>query len=767
MTTHNKMTGQDIHGPISFVFADETARLVTTNPNTDEAYTTDDIGKEAWQTDDDTFYCLTSITPAWVEKGSSGDIETLYNSDQTMSAIDRVVDWTNDGSYDLTTYDVTTSDWTKSSGITADSSAGVSLNYLTGDGAGSTTTTNSIAVASAMTVTDGENSKGLVYAADYSTNYTDRSLVDKAYVDAQAGTEYTFSNGLTDTADVITLGGTVTQNILLTPDTDETYNFTLGSSAKYMNDIKSYSYSTYFESYDGSTSSIEMSLDGADFLVRYWGGGSNISSIGITSTAMTITDQTNTKGLVYAADYSGSYTDRSLVDKAYVDDNSGGDTLYSADGTLAGIRNVFQASNDLTFYKGSSDSSNENVTIHGDGSHSTYDPYLTLHEGFKTGNGSNSQALITNFGKANQVQFNDGTASTSTFQIASIVNGSDVFQHMETSFQGIQHEYVDIKKFNWYFHGTSTSDNWSIYDSSDVEIFNLNYDASVSFSTPTDSTGSFDVGTSSKAYSTIDLYADNITSTGLLTSQGNVGIGIAASSSYSLYVSSEESHVNITSTDGHAYFDLVSENNWRFLSEESGATTDGSFALINVSDTLTVLTVSPSGDLSVEGDVTANNVFSLVPSTIVGRSLGQTVTDTDAQVGLTEITVDGADSDYDADVSLDTITFTNGDGARIYEVSVYVRYDVQDMADTGSARSYGVLTPRLDMTTLTDYESWSYIREFQGGTNGTGNDGTGMTFQIQPAAGDELDFVVRGVTDTDTITDFEVDGIVVTVKRLS
>ena len=43
------------------------------------------------------------------------------------------------------------------------------------------------------------------------------------------------------------------------------------------------------------------------------------SSIDLTSTAMTVTDLTNNKGLVYADDYATNYTSRSLVDKAYVD----------------------------------------------------------------------------------------------------------------------------------------------------------------------------------------------------------------------------------------------------------------------------------------------------------------------------------------------------------------------------------------------------------------------------------------------------------------
>lgn len=58
-----------------------------------------------------------------------------------------------------------------------------------------------------MNVTDGIFSKGLVYAADYSTNFSARSIVDKAYVDAQT---VSASNGLTKTANNIALGGALT-----------------------------------------------------------------------------------------------------------------------------------------------------------------------------------------------------------------------------------------------------------------------------------------------------------------------------------------------------------------------------------------------------------------------------------------------------------------------------------------------------------------------------------------------------------------------------
>lgn len=49
---------------------------------------------------------------------------------------------------------------------------------------------------SSFLLTDGDNSKGVVYAADYSGNFTDRSLVDKAYVDALAGLHDTLAEVL-------------------------------------------------------------------------------------------------------------------------------------------------------------------------------------------------------------------------------------------------------------------------------------------------------------------------------------------------------------------------------------------------------------------------------------------------------------------------------------------------------------------------------------------------------------------------------------------
>lgn len=65
-----------------------------------------------------------------------------------------------------------------------------------------------------------------------------------------------------------------------------------------------------------------------------------------------ITDSRGTKkGLEYADDYSADFTARSLVDKAYVDANSGGNTVYTADGTILSNR-VLTLTDNVTFKDG-------------------------------------------------------------------------------------------------------------------------------------------------------------------------------------------------------------------------------------------------------------------------------------------------------------------------------------------------------------------------------------------------------------------------------
>ena len=62
-----------------------------------------------------------------------------------------------------------------------------------------------------MLVRDTKNTRGLLYDACYHANYTNRSLVDKEYVDNSAGA-LTANNGIVRQGDTLSLGGTLTGN---------------------------------------------------------------------------------------------------------------------------------------------------------------------------------------------------------------------------------------------------------------------------------------------------------------------------------------------------------------------------------------------------------------------------------------------------------------------------------------------------------------------------------------------------------------------------
>ena len=80
---------------------------------------------------------------------------------------------------------------------------------------------------------------------------------------------------------------------------------------------------------------------------------------------------------------------------------------------------------------------------------------------------------------------------------------------------------------------------------------------------------------------------------------------------------------------------------------------------------------------------------------------------------LTAINVDGSGSEYTIDTTGNDITFDNADGSKIYEVTFYCRYDLDNQGTAGSTRSYAVATPRIAGVAQTDYEEWTYIREWQ------------------------------------------------------
>jgi len=207
------------------------------------------------------------------------------------------------------------------------SNIGTSTKMYT-DGTGATQSSLEI-TQSAMTVTDGNSSKGLVYAQDYSANFTDRSLVDKEYVDDAITTaSVSAGNGLTLTAGVMDLGGDLT---------GDTYINHQGFSFI----VREFAGETETE-FNGDNFKIINSTNGRE--VRY--GISSADTAGLSfeganqhnlyyrdDSIFVSSDAINFEGLEYALDYSANFTDRSLVDKEYVDDAVSGGRLWSRSGT--------------------------------------------------------------------------------------------------------------------------------------------------------------------------------------------------------------------------------------------------------------------------------------------------------------------------------------------------------------------------------------------------------------------------------------------------
>lgn len=115
---------------------------------------------------------------AWISSTNT----TIYSDDGEITA-NRSLLAEQGRSLIFRHFNLTAADFTQFSFARFDDTAMV-LSYNDGDGVGGITGTRSISVDSAaLTVTDTADSKGLVNAADYSANFTDRSLVDKEYVD--------------------------------------------------------------------------------------------------------------------------------------------------------------------------------------------------------------------------------------------------------------------------------------------------------------------------------------------------------------------------------------------------------------------------------------------------------------------------------------------------------------------------------------------------------------------------------------------------------
>lgn len=136
--------------------------------------------------------------------------------------------------------------------------------------------------------------KGWEYGADYSANYTDRSLVDKAYVDNSVSSA---GGGTLQQAIDEQLNQKGEYFLTASPGSDLEFGFEMPSSSWFDDGVGNLSIN--------ADSEVGFQSNGSYFRV---GNSQNSFQDG----------RAVKKGIEYKADYSANYTDRSLIDKGFV-----------------------------------------------------------------------------------------------------------------------------------------------------------------------------------------------------------------------------------------------------------------------------------------------------------------------------------------------------------------------------------------------------------------------------------------------------------------
>ena len=153
---------------------------------------------------------------------------------------------------------------------------------------------------------------GTIFGNGYSVDTVAISGASTALVTSEllnnalaAVTAVTASNGLTRAVNNIVLGGTLTTATIIAKASKP---FTLNGLG-----------SIVLSAGNTGVNTSSLAINQTSINLTATTSGSINSALNITQSAMIISDSINTKGLVYAADYSTNFTDRSLVDKEYVD----------------------------------------------------------------------------------------------------------------------------------------------------------------------------------------------------------------------------------------------------------------------------------------------------------------------------------------------------------------------------------------------------------------------------------------------------------------
>lgn len=254
---------------------------------------------------------------------------------------------------------------------------------------GSSATQLFINTSGDTTFIDGSSVKsGIEYAADYSANYTNLSLITKGDLDAAtSGSSLTASNGINITGGTIQLGGILNQNTVLSGASKDfeigtsssqvsifkinavqsIEDYTSGGSGLSVNKNPANSIQEYdFELASGTKSAIAQNVGNITTTVSS-GTGATRSQLIMTPGVVNILTRLNgssesgfildeglasfkfidsrvtTKGLEYEADYSTGYTSLSLITKGDLDyaiTGSSVNNIYNNNGTVGSGRTV-------------------------------------------------------------------------------------------------------------------------------------------------------------------------------------------------------------------------------------------------------------------------------------------------------------------------------------------------------------------------------------------------------------------------------------------
>ncbi len=313
MSYHSTMTGIAMHAPFMWTFADESARTNATNPNTSEAYQTSQLYNFALQSDDNSVWMLTATTPSWEEISAFSAVGdgTIYTADGTLTGLRTVQGF--DGADLIFEHFDTEDDLFNTRGQWSLADTGWSVQISAGDGSGSATSFQSISITSSqgIKITDTTNSLGLVYAADYSANFTARSVPDVDYVN-EADLAATSSR----TIQVQNDGIFIIESVEDQGDAvgDDRFQLKLNDS--------------------GVSAIWHIEEDGV-------GAQTYAGLIFASDHEISIIDSINSKGLKYSGNYHDNFEDRSLPDVDWVRQNvfprwdAGGDETL----TLSGMSN--------------------------------------------------------------------------------------------------------------------------------------------------------------------------------------------------------------------------------------------------------------------------------------------------------------------------------------------------------------------------------------------------------------------------------------------